>query len=105
MLFLISGHISVFSFLKMFSSRVVNFNHHFYLSLHWISVCTDQAASFSFFFLEVFIGRKEYRIVLSDTDMQINNTETWKSVNYYNLTDLTWHYGILPNWLFILTRV
>lgn len=34
-----------------------------------------------FFFLEVFIGRNEHRIVLSDTDMQTNNTETWKSVN------------------------
>lgn len=31
--------------------------------------------------LQVFKGREENRIVLSDTDMEINNTETWKSVN------------------------
>lgn len=57
--FLISGYISVLSFLKMFSLRVFKFNYHFYLSLHWISLCTDQAENFSFSFFKGF--RREER--------------------------------------------
>lgn len=73
--------ISVFSFLKMFSLRVFKFTYNFFC--HYIGFLFVQIRLKIFLsvFSKVFIGRKEDCIVLSDTGMQINNTETWKSVN------------------------